>query len=141
MGRLKREEGTQERAERAIRNHIDSIKDLHPEYWATLGERWNDIELERHQMRNSIKSFDEKNGEWLKNHADEDAAKADSLRKERQKMIDESKLRAKAQNLEFVNSLPIFLWDDAEYILYYYNRRLYYPQKGQPKNCVVPYDE
>lgn len=140
MGRLKRTEGTIEGAERAIRNHIDSIKDLHPEYWATLGERWNDIELERLQMRNSIRAFDEKNGEWLKNHADEDATKADSLHKERQKMTDEMKLRANDQRLEFVNSLPVFLFNDAEYILYYYDCRLYYPQKGQSRNRIVPYD-
>lgn len=140
IGRLKREEGTQERAEMAIRNHIDSIRTLYPEYWATLGERWNDIELERLQMRNSIRAFDEKNGEWLKNRADEDAAKADSLRKERQKMTDEMKLRENDQRLEFVNSLPVFLFNDAEYILYYYDCRLYYPQKGQSRNRIVPYD-
>lgn len=138
--RLRRAEGSQEGTKMAIRNHIDSIRTLYPEYWAILGERWNDIELERLQMKNSIRAFDEKNGEWLKNHADKDAARADSLRKERQKMTDKRGQRAKEQNLEFVNSLPVFLLNDAEYILYYYDCRLYYPQKGQSRNSVVPYD-
>lgn len=138
--KLKRAEQTKEGAELAIRNHIDSIRTLYPEYWAILGERWNDIELERLQMKNSIRAFDEKNGEWLKNHGNEDATRADSLRKERQKMTDKKNQRAKEQNLEFVNSLPVFLLNDAEYILYYYDRRLYYPQKGQSRNSVVPYD-